>query len=379
MTLSHKLFQKLVILSILLVGTWLLGACVPGNALSGGSGLSNPNDDPTELPLDPPPPAEDTTVAVPPTSGHIVFVSNRDDGKMSLYKTTPDGFEQIRLTTTPETDDVGPVLSPDGTKVAFVSTVDDNTDIYILDLNSLAVTRVTNALEKDSAPTWSPDGQRLAFESFRDGNYEIYVTNIDGSNQVRLTNDPSGDTNPVWSPKNDEIAFSSTRFGNSDILLLTPNGITNTLTTSIDRDASPAWSPDGNMLAYKLVDGSELANLCIINRDGTGQKCLTKGPSEYGSPVWSPNGGQFAVTAKQSGGYGISIFNIDNPDNVIQLFSQDVEPKGDPFWSPEGARLVFQGKTGGDMELFIATVPTNEFVRLTTTIDYEGEPAWTSQ
>jgi len=378
MNIYRNFSKKLVFFSMFLVGTWVLGACgsVPG--LSGDAGPDSPRADATPLPVDPPP-LENSSEAIPPTFGHIVFVSNRDDGKMSLYKTSPDGFEQVRLTTTPETDDIGPVLSPDGTKVAFVSTVNDNTDIYILDLNSLAVVRVTDALEKDSAPTWSPDGQRLAFESFRDGNYEIYVSNIDGSNQVRLTNDPAGDTNPVWSPVNDEIAFSSTRFGNSDILLLTTNGSVNTLTTSIDRDNAPAWSPDGSKIAYRSVNGSELANLCIINRDATGQQCLTKGPSEYSAPVWSPDGTRFAVTAKQSGGYGINVFDVNNPDNVIQLFQQDVEPKGTPFWSPEGARLVFQGKSGGDMDLFIVTVPTNEFVRLTTTIDYEGEPAWTSQ
>jgi len=362
-----------------LVGAWLLGACGGvGDLLSGSAGLGN-NEDPTGAPVADQPATEESALVVPPTFGHIVFVSNRDDGKMSLYKTTPDGFEQIRLTTAPETDDVGPVLSPDGAKIAFVSTVEENTDIYILDLNSLAVTRVTNALEKDSAPSWSPDGQRLAFESFRDGNYEIYVTNIDGSNQVRLTNDPAGDTNPVWSPVSDEIAFSSTRFGNSDILLLTPNGAINTLTTSIAADNAPAWSPDGSTIAYRSLTSGELSDLCIVNRDGLDQKCLTKGPSEYSAPVWSPTGRQFAVSAKQSGGYGISIFDVDNPENVTQLFSQDVEPRGTPFWSPEGARLVFQAKTGGDMELYIVTVPTNEFVRLTTTIDYEGEPAWTSQ
>ena len=156
---SSRNFRKLFLISLFLVGAWLLGACGSID-LSGSAGLGN-NEDPTGVPVDPPPATEDPGFVVPPTFGHIVFVSNRDDGKMSLYKTTPDGIEQIRLTTAPETDDVGPVLSPDGTKIAFVSTVDENTDIYILDLNSLAVTRVTNALEKDSAPP----GHRMGKDS----------------------------------------------------------------------------------------------------------------------------------------------------------------------------------------------------------------------
>ena len=47
---------------------------------------------------------------------------------------------------------------------------------------------------------WSPDGARLAFTSGRDGNPEIYVMNADGSAQTRLTNNPAYDSHPIWSP-----------------------------------------------------------------------------------------------------------------------------------------------------------------------------------
>ncbi|MEX1239759.1 MAG: hypothetical protein WEB30_08580 [Cyclobacteriaceae bacterium] len=50
------------------------------------------------------------------------------------------------------------------------------------------------------SPTWSPDGTRLAFESDHDGNSEIYVINIDGNGLKRLTNDPREDRFPAWSP-----------------------------------------------------------------------------------------------------------------------------------------------------------------------------------
>jgi TolB protein len=132
---------------------------------------------------------------------------------MSLYKTTPASVEAVRLTTN-GSEAINPVLSPDRMRVAFVSTVGENTDIYILDLNTLVTTRVTNARERDAAPSWSPNGQQIVFESFRDGNLEIYIANADGSNQTRLTNDPAGDHTPVWSRVSNEFAFVRNRFGN---------------------------------------------------------------------------------------------------------------------------------------------------------------------
>src|SRR5439155_9092615 len=49
-------------------------------------------------------------------------------------------------------------------------------------------------------PTWSPDGKQIAFTTNRDGNYEIYAMDADGTAQTRLTTDPAPDTTPDWQP-----------------------------------------------------------------------------------------------------------------------------------------------------------------------------------
>lgn len=321
---------------------------------------------PTEAPVVP------TTPPIPETYGHIIFISDRD-GDDSLYIASPDGSEQTRLTEFAAED---PSISPDGTRVAFVSNTNGNMDIYVLDIVTHNVTRVTDAPEKDAAPSWSPDGTRLVFESFRDGNFEIYMVNADGSNPIRLTNDPAGDSSPVWSPVANEIAFVSNRFGNSDILLLTPNGGLSTLTTNSAPDSAPSWSPDGSQIAFQTFSG-ELSNICLIGHDGLNQRCVTAFASDYGSPVWSPDGNFLAVNAKQNSGYGFNIFKVlDN--SSIQLAAPGIDPRGDPVWSPEGTRLVFQAQADGNMDLFVALVSTNEFSRITTINGYDGEPAWSA-
>ncbi|MBL8091999.1 MAG: PD40 domain-containing protein [Anaerolineales bacterium] len=318
-------------------------------------------------------PTEEIATATPfPTaSGRIIFVSNRD-GQNDLFITTPDGTQVSKLINN-IAEDTTPRLSPDGTRVAFVSTANNNTDIYILNLATGSVTQVTNAPEKDASPTWSPDSRQLAFESFRDGNFEIYITNVDGSNQYRLTNDPAADTSPVWSPTTNEIAFVSNRFGNADIFLTNPAGQVFTLTTSPAPDNAPAWSPSGNFIAYQTFSG-DLSNLCIIGRDGLSGRCVTSSPALYSPLVWSPDSTWLA----SSGNAAIHLFNIFD-GTTQQISASGIEPRGAPAFSTDGLRLVFQAQFNGDMELFSALIPTNEFTQVTAFAGYDGEAIWINQ
>ncbi len=61
-------------------------------------------------------------------------------------------------------------------------------------------TRLTNNTDPDWEPCFSPDGTKIAFTSTRDENYEIYAMNADGSNQTRLTNNEALDGATSWGP-----------------------------------------------------------------------------------------------------------------------------------------------------------------------------------
>ena len=159
---------------------------------------------------------DDVVDPIFPSKGKIVFVSNRD-GDEQIYVMDADGSNAIKLTDVHDEEgnptsaaphqtstahgefNLYPDWSPDGTKIAFVSTRDGNNEIYVMNADGSNPTNLTNHSASDLFPIWSPDGTKIAFVSGRDGNAEIYVIDADGANPVNITNNPANDTTPSWS------------------------------------------------------------------------------------------------------------------------------------------------------------------------------------
>src|SRR5688500_10116273 len=135
----------------------------------------------------------------------ILFAGERDeDGNADIYSMNPDGSGVQRLTTAAGFD-IEPALSPDGKRVAFVSTRHDlSGEIYTMNADGTGgVTRLTINVGEggvDESPTWSKDGKRIAFVSARDDlQGEIYTMNAaDGSDVTRLTTFDGEDSDPSW-------------------------------------------------------------------------------------------------------------------------------------------------------------------------------------
>ena len=89
---------------------------------------------------------------------------------------------------------------PNGKRIAFSSTRNGQTDIYVMDADGGNQQNLTNHPDRDWHPSWSPDGERIAFVSSRtrDLNRDIYVMDADGGNPRNLTNHPEDDEDPAW-------------------------------------------------------------------------------------------------------------------------------------------------------------------------------------
>ena len=85
-------------------------------------------------------------------------------------------------------------------KIAFARGNGTAQEIYVMNPDGSAQTRVTNNAVPDYFPVISPNGTKIAFESERNGNGDIYVIDPDGTNEQRLTTVPGVDLHPAWSP-----------------------------------------------------------------------------------------------------------------------------------------------------------------------------------
>ena len=117
----------------------------------------------------------------------------------------------------------GPVLSPDGTTLAFASPEEKGFELYTQVLATGTQRRLTTNDVDDWAPSWSPDGDRLVFVSVRDKNVDLYVMSLDTLAVTRLTQDPGEDLNPNWGA-NGKILFDSNRSGVWEIYWIDPTG-----------------------------------------------------------------------------------------------------------------------------------------------------------
>ena len=180
-----------------------------------------------------------------------------------------------------------PAYSPDGRRIAFNSNRDDNSDIYVANVDGTGIQRLTNHPAIDTSPTWSPNGQQIAFTSDRTGTPQIYVVGADGTGLRRLTYESYCDR-PTWSPPPfNEIAYSSrTSAGGHDIkvLDLATNEVRQ-LTFGLGSNESPSYAPNGRHVAFMSTRGGS-KQIYTIGRDGRGLRRVTStGNNEM--PSWS--------------------------------------------------------------------------------------------
>jgi TolB protein len=116
----------------------------------------------------------------------------------------------------------------------------------------------------------------------------------DGSGVTKLTDNPASDSEPAWSPDGQKLAFTSDRDGDNEVYVMNAadgSGVTK-LTDNPAFDSEPAWSPDGQKLAFTSDrDGLDLGDfdVYVMNADGSGPvDRLTTSASGSRNPDWQP-------------------------------------------------------------------------------------------
>lgn len=231
--------------------------------------------------------------AFPGANGKIVFGSQHA-GEDEIWVMNADGTNKHNLTRHDgsKISDIDPAWSPDGRQIAFSSDPGGNRqwEIWVMNADGSNAHQLTDA-ERGRRPSWAADGKSIVFVSTSDNNSEIYRVRISDGQLTQLTNDPGFDWSPAASPSGNKIAFSSDRDGGKDHLYVLDRDTTLTQITygtGYD-DYLPNWSPDGNDIVFNREDSSG-SDLYVVHADGSDERQLTTTPELEYFPAFSPDG-----------------------------------------------------------------------------------------
>jgi len=247
--------------------------------------------------------------------GDAIVYNLEDERGSTIHRSASARTEPVRLSTHPS-DERHPSISPDGTRLLFLSRRDGNREVYTMDINGGNPRRLTHTEDDEAAPSWSADGERIYFGYNLESRRAIHVMQADGSDARRISR------------------------ANFDVIY-------------------PQESPDGRRLVVTARPSGQGQSYQIftMNPDGSEMTQLTDEPAPHYNASWSPDGTRIVFVRQQRGDITTAqIYTIAADGSDLRQLTHSSNGCFQPRWSPDGTRILFRhGWTDDHLGLFTVT------------------------
>jgi TolB protein len=230
-----------------------------------------------------------------------------------------------------------PIMSPswsaDGEWLAYVSFENHSSAVYVQRVRTGERRMVSARAGINGAPAFSPDGRKLALTlSGTSGNPDIYVLDLATQGLTRITEDPAIDTEAAWSADGRFLFFTSDRAGGPQVYRVAAQAgeQAKRLTFGLPYAARPRVSADGSQLAMMMRDGSGY-HIAVQDLSSGQLRVLTRGTQDE-SPSFAPNGAQIMYASRERGQGVLAAVSSDG--QVSQRLKSDRGEVREPAWGP---------------------------------------------
>jgi Tol biopolymer transport system component len=219
---------------------------------------------------------------------------------------------------------------------------------------------------------------RIAYSDLAGSAIDIFVRNADGTGARNLSATPDAyERHPAWSPDGERIAFDGDGRGDA-IYLINPDGTDpQALQTGFPAVEGPKWSPDGNRILF--ASRGDPCRLVVMRADGTQPLVLATAPDAFQDYGWSPDGRKVVFAASE-----IFVSTIIRMIDVDGSGPTDLTGDLDPLqptlygWSPDGRWIAFVARVGfgQPFDIFLLDPVTKAQVNLTRNPNGYSSLAW---
>ncbi|MEK6221560.1 MAG: hypothetical protein N2D54_04880, partial [Chloroflexota bacterium] len=280
----------------------------------------------------------------------------------SLQSTSADQTDIppiIEKTATPSNNDgaalsdAGTAMPGEGIKVVTVTPMPGQAQIFsgliVISLSDGAykhlfayhpenfpLTRLTSGEWDDFEPEISPDGKQVLFSSQRGGQWDLYILDLTTGETEQITNDPAYESSPAWTSDGEWIAYEKYIDENLDIYIQPTTGDEDALRVTFDLglDFQPSWKPGEQILAFTSNRGGA-NNIWLMDIEQIGEEDyltqFTNNPGvDQSRPAWSPDGTQLAWILPY---FGFESIFVADPE-VGETSAAYIGSGSQAVWSP---------------------------------------------